>query len=124
VLDMPLRAKNYLETSCSAMFTCFLFRMARNGWLNDADKNESDVSAENVLDAAQKGWRGLCSRITQDADGNLHLSGICSVAGLGGNPYRDGSYDYYVKEAVVSDDFKGVGPFIFAALEAESAENA
>ena len=118
VLDMPRRDKNYLETSCSAMFTCFLFRMARNGWL------EPGILPETVLAAAEKGWRGLCGRITQDDDGNLHLSGICSVAGLGGNPYRDGSYEYYVKEPVVSDDFKGVGPFILAALEAESAENA
>jgi len=125
VLDMPRRDKNYLETSCSAMFTCFLFRMARNNWLDGADINESGVSAKDeILAAAEKGWRGLCSRVSQDADGNLHLSGICSVAGLGGNPYRDGSYDYYVKEPVVSDDFKGVGPFIFAALEAETAENA
>ena len=115
VLDMPLRAKNYLETSCSAMFTCFLYRVARNNWL----KGEG-ITSETVLAAAEKGWRGLCSRISQDDDGNLHLSGICSVAGLGGNPYRDGSYDYYVKEPVVSDDFKGVGPFILAALEYEA----
>lgn len=116
VLDMPQRAKNYLESSCSAMFTCFLYRMVRKGWVNES----AGVSKEDILNAAGNGYRGLCSRVTQDADGNLHLSGICSVAGLGGNPYRDGSYEYYVKEAVVSDDFKGVGPFILASLEAES----
>lgn len=120
VLDMPLRPKNYLETSCSSMFTCFLYRMVRNRWL-PADADNS-LSKSRVLSAADKGWRGLCSRISQDVDGNLHLSGICSVAGLGGNPYRDGSYEYYVKEAVVSDDFKGVGPFILAALESETVQ--
>ncbi len=57
--------------------------------------------------------------LVEDADGELHLEGICSVAGLGGVPYRDGSFDYYVKEPVVRDDFKGVGPFILASLEAE-----
>ena len=44
-----------------------------------------------------------------------------SVAGLGGEPYRDGSFDYYVHEPVAGNDFKGVGPFILAALEMESA---
>ncbi|PKL10623.1 MAG: glycosyl hydrolase, partial [Spirochaetae bacterium HGW-Spirochaetae-8] len=39
------------------------------------------------------------------------------VAGLGGKPYRDGSYQYYVREPVVEDDFKGVGAFILASLE-------
>ncbi|MCR4939660.1 MAG: glycoside hydrolase family 88 protein [Treponemataceae bacterium] len=117
VLDMPMRSKNYLETSCSAMFTCFLYRIVRNNWLPSGA--EGKLTRSSLLAAADKGWRGLCSRVSQDADGNLHLSGICSVAGLGGKPYRDGSYEYYVKEAVVSDDFKGVGPFILAALESE-----
>jgi unsaturated rhamnogalacturonyl hydrolase len=39
------------------------------------------------------------------------------VAGLGGNPYRDGSYEYYIRETVRDNDPKGVGPFIFASLE-------
>ncbi|MDD5077255.1 MAG: hypothetical protein PHS18_09205 [Sphaerochaetaceae bacterium] len=39
------------------------------------------------------------------------------MAGLGGNPYRNGSYAYYVKEPVVMDAFKGVGPFILASIE-------
>ncbi len=116
VLDMGSRAKNYLETSASAMFVYFLFKIVRKGLLAAA----SGFSREEVLSVAKKGYEGLCSRISNDESGNLHLSGICSVAGLGGNPYRDGSYDYYVKEAVVSDDFKGVGPFILASLEAES----
>lgn len=42
-----------------------------------------------------------------------------AVAGLGGNPYRDGSYEYYVKEPVRNNDPKGVGPFILASLEFE-----
>ena len=48
----------------------------------------------------------------------FHLGGICKVAGLGGNPYRDGSFEYYIHEPVVSDDFKGTGPFMLALSEA------
>jgi unsaturated rhamnogalacturonyl hydrolase len=49
----------------------------------------------------------------------VNLAGICAVAGLGGNPYRDGSYEYYVSEKVIANEYKGVGPFIMASLEME-----
>jgi unsaturated rhamnogalacturonyl hydrolase len=38
---------------------------------------------------------------------------------LGGVPYRDGSFEYYIGEPLAANDFKGVGPFIMAALEME-----
>ena len=41
------------------------------------------------------------------------------VAGLGANPYRDGSYEYYLREPRVSNDPKGMAPFILASLELE-----
>jgi unsaturated rhamnogalacturonyl hydrolase len=52
------------------------------------------------------------------------LINVVQVSGVGGNlrrdgSYRDGSYAYYVSEPVVTDDYKGVGPFILAALELE-----
>ncbi|MEC8786145.1 MAG: glycosyl hydrolase family 88, partial [Pseudomonadota bacterium] len=43
------------------------------------------------------------------------LEQVCAVAGLGGNPYRDGSFDYYMSEPIRANDAKGVGPFILAA---------
>jgi hypothetical protein len=43
----------------------------------------------------------------------------CKVAGLGGNPYRDGSYAYYTSTEVVQNDPKGVGAFLLAAVESE-----
>lgn len=113
VLDMPNRAHNYLETSASAMFVNFLFKSVRMGYVD----SETELG-KRMLRCACEGYAGLLSKVSEDEKGDLHLSGICSVAGLGGNPYRDGSYEYYIKEAVVSDDFKGVGPFILASLEA------
>jgi unsaturated rhamnogalacturonyl hydrolase len=41
------------------------------------------------------------------------------VGGLGGNPYRDGSYEYYLSEKVITNDPKGVGAFLLAANEME-----
>ncbi|MDR1748359.1 MAG: glycoside hydrolase family 88 protein [Spirochaetaceae bacterium] len=113
VLDQGKREKNYLETSASAMFIRFLYKMLRRGYVM-----QSDSAA--VRAAADKGYDGLLNMmLKEDESGELHLHGICSVAGLGGNPYRDGSFMYYVSEPVVADDFKGVGPFIFASLERE-----
>ena len=52
-----------------------------------------------------------------DENGNLHLYGICLVAGLGGANRRPGNYDYYMSDPVVKDDAKGVGPFLLAYTE-------
>ncbi|SHK53448.1 hypothetical protein [Hymenobacter psychrotolerans] len=49
--------------------------------------------------------------------GLLTLNGTVCVGGLGGTPYRDGSYEYYLSEPLQPNDFKGVGPFIMAGLE-------
>ncbi|MDR1108908.1 MAG: glycoside hydrolase family 88 protein [Spirochaetaceae bacterium] len=112
ILDRGQSEKNYPESSVSAMFVYFLFKLLRTGVLTE------DQSF--VQDAALAGYAGLLAhQVSEDASG-LHLRGICKVAGLGGNPYRDGSYEYYVNEPVAVDDFKGIGPFILASLEREA----
>jgi unsaturated rhamnogalacturonyl hydrolase len=75
------------------------------------------------LAIAQRGYRGVIAQLlTIDDRGRVNLNGVCGVAGLGGDPYRDGSYEYYIKEPVRSNDLKGVGPFIMAAVEMEDAQ--
>jgi unsaturated rhamnogalacturonyl hydrolase len=107
VLDQPSRAKNYLEASGSAMFTYALAKGARMGYLAPSYR----LIAERAFDGM------LATFVTAGADGLVSINGICKVAGLGGNPPRDGSYEYYVSEPVVADDYKGVGAFILAANE-------
>jgi unsaturated rhamnogalacturonyl hydrolase len=63
----------------------------------------------------------LQNLIKIDAQGLLTLEKVCGSAGLGGDPYRDGSFEYYVGEKLIPNDPKGVGPFILAALEIERA---
>ena len=53
----------------------------------------------------------------------IHLEKTVLVGGLGGNPYRDGSYEYYLSEPLRQDDLKGVGPFIMASVEMEIADD-
>ena len=50
-------------------------------------------------------------------NGAVTITEACAVAGLGGTPYRDGSFEYYVNERKQDNDPKGTGPFILAALE-------
>ena len=113
VLDKGGEEKNYLESSASSMYVYFLLKLLRLGLVPDAD-------VESVKTAADKAFQGLLKhKIRREDSGELHLRDICKVAGLGGNPYRDGSYGYYVGETICEDDFKGVGPFILAAMEWE-----
>ena len=112
VLDQPNRSGNYLEASASSMFAYALAKAARLGYI--------DTSYRAV---ATRAFDGLVRDLVKvGPDGLVSLTGICQVAGLGGNlrrdgSYRDGSFEYYVSEPVVADDYKGVGPFIMAAHE-------
>lgn len=109
VLDCPGREGNYLEATCSAMFSYTLLKGVRLGFL--------DASLE---DYARKVYDGLVATfITEDEDGLLSINQCCSVGGLGGKDNRMGDYAYYLSEPVRSNDPKGVGPFIWASLEME-----
>ena len=109
VTDAGARSGNYLETSGSSMFAYSFFKGVRLGYLDSS-----------YIAPAEKALAGIKEKyLRKDEGGELHLGGICSVAGLGGNPYRDGSFRYYISEKIRVDDFKGVGPFILACAEEE-----
>jgi len=108
VLDAPGRAKNYREASASAMFVFALSKAIRKGWLDRT----------TFLPVVERGYQGILRQFVDvDARGRVQLRSVCKVAGLGGTPYRDGSYDYYTSTEVVSNDPKGYGAFILASLE-------
>jgi len=110
VLDQPGRPGNYREASASSMFVYALSKAVRSGWLDRAVYGK----------VASRGHQGLLSEfVYPNADGYLDLKNVCKVAGLGGNPYRDGSYAYYTSTEVVKNDPKGIGAFILAAVENE-----
>lgn len=112
VLDQGNRTGNYLEASASCMFVYALAKGVRKGYLS-----------ATFLDMAKRGHAGIIKRFVEvDSQGLVNLSGICSVAGLGGNPYRDGSFEYYVGEPIVTNDHKGVGAFILASVEMEQLQ--
>ena len=130
VMDAPGREGNYLESTCSAMFTYVLLKAYRKGYVGT-----------KYRDAGIKGYRGIVNNFIRiNDDQTISLTNCCSVAGLGPaatdeviaamkqvnpkgsvkeNRRRDGGYEYYLSEAIRDNDAKGLGPFIWASLEME-----
>ena len=74
------------------------------------------------LDVARKAIDGLwVNAVRENEDGTVSLTNCCAVAGLGGTPFRSGTYDYYIHERIRDDDPKGLGPFILASIELANA---
>jgi unsaturated rhamnogalacturonyl hydrolase len=114
VVDRPQEKDNYLESSASCMFVYALDKGVRLGYL--------PVPYQAV---AKRGYDGILSHfVQQNPDGIYSITRIVKGIGLGGEPYRDGSYNYYVHSDVVTDDPKGVGAFLLASSEAEMAKTA
>jgi unsaturated rhamnogalacturonyl hydrolase len=102
---------NYMESSASCMFVYALAKGVRLGYL-----------PASYLETAKKGLQGIQKQFLEtDATGQLNLKNTCRGAGLGNNPYRDGSYRYYLSEPVVTNDAHGVGSFLLMANEMEKA---
>jgi unsaturated rhamnogalacturonyl hydrolase len=108
VVDKPKEPKNYLEASASCMLVYTLAKGVRKGYL-----------PVSYLSNAKKGYDGIVKQFIKAENGQANLYGTVAVSGLGGTPYRDGSFEYYIGEPVVVNDPKGVGAFINAAVEME-----
>lgn len=106
VLDMPEAEGNYLEGSVTSMLTYFLLKAVKEGYID-----------ASYLENAKKAYEGTLEHLIKVRDdGGVVLTPVCAVAGLGGDPYRDGSYEYYITEKQRDNDPKGFGPFILASL--------
>lgn len=112
VTDRPLVPGNYLEASGSAMFAYAFAHGANNGYLPAQFLGRARCTFQGVL-------RNL---VTLTPDGLVSLHHTCRGAGLGGIPYRDGSIAYYLGEPQRTNDMKGYGPFLLAAIELERSK--
>ncbi|RYG03212.1 MAG: glycoside hydrolase family 88 protein, partial [Chitinophagaceae bacterium] len=111
ILDKPTGTGNYHEASASNMFVYTYAKAVRMGYL-----------PKTYFAVAEKGYKGIKTEFIERINADkINLKGTVSVSGLGGKPYRDGSYEYYLSEKVVVNDPKGVGAFILAANEMELA---
>jgi unsaturated rhamnogalacturonyl hydrolase len=110
VMEKPGRKGNYLEASASSMFVYSIAKAVRLGVLPLTDER-----------AAERGWKGIQARFVKP-DGTL--TGTVKVAGLGGTPFRSGTYAYYTGEPTADNDAKGVGAYLLAESEMVQQERA
>ncbi len=111
ILDKPYQSGNYLEASSSAMFSYVFAKAFNKGYLS-----------KFYLKNAKKILIGLrYNLIKTDSDNLPRLYNTISGAGLGGKPYRNGSFGYYTSESKRINDFKGIAPIILASIEIEKS---
>ncbi len=111
-------AKNYIEASASCLFTYGFYKAMRLGLLEKTD----------YVRTADLAYNAILSDILYYEGSHLSIGQICASAGLG--PRRDagrtGTANYYLAGrdvTIVSNEGKGIGPFILASLEREKFYN-
>lgn len=112
VLDQGTRPGNYLEASASCLNVYALAKGIRKGWL-----------PKSMAPAATRAWEGIITQFVEVYKGNVDLNKTCRVAGLGNTEERDGTFAYYMREAIICNDLKGLGAFLQAAVEVEGLKS-
>ncbi len=112
VVDRADLEGNYPETSGSAMAAYAMMKGARLGMLEPS----LGETGSQVLD-------GIRDTYLRREDDGFHLDGICASAGLGEGPDphnrkdRDGTPEYYIREARMRDNQHGTGVCMMAVSE-------
>lgn len=114
LLQLPLRSElkgNYPETSGTLLFAYAAMKASR-----------LKIAGDEIKKAGIKAFEAVTGKYVY-FDGELPvLRNICLMAGLGGEPFRDGSAEYYLSEQIVENDAKGIAPYLMAYTEYNRAE--
>ncbi len=94
VPDKPKLHGNFLETSCSSMFTYFIESAVQHGYIRASYEAQ-----------ARRGYKGVLSMLNRDNDGRLHVQAICEGTVVGNQAY-------YLSRQVHTDDLHGLGAFL------------
>ncbi|MEV4318867.1 glycoside hydrolase family 88 protein [Actinocrispum sp. NPDC049592] len=94
LVDKGTTSGNWLETSCSAMYTFMLSRGVERGYLDPSYKA-----------VASKGYQGVLAKISLGSDGRTNVTDICEGTNVG-------DQSYYLKRARKTNDFHGLGAFL------------
>ena len=95
VVDKGSRSDNWTETSCSSMFTYTIDVAVARGYVSTSYQANAD-----------RGYQGVLAELTLGSDGRTNLANIS----IGTNV---GSYSYYVGRTRATNDFHGLGAFLF-----------
>jgi unsaturated rhamnogalacturonyl hydrolase len=107
IVDKGGKEGNYLEASVSSMFMYAFAKAVNKGYIDEKYRKVAEMAFNGIMK----------NLIVENPDKTLSLTKCCAVSGLGGNPYRDGSYEYYVNERIRDNDAKATGPFIMGCLQ-------
>ncbi len=107
LVDIMNDGRNYKECTVTSMMFYSFTKALQKGYI-------SKRKYSHVPQMIYNGIQNHLFRVGNDGDPNL--TGCCKVAGLGGKPYRDGSYEYYMSEPIRDNDPKAIGPFIMACI--------
>lgn len=104
VLDKGGQPGNWLETSCTALFSAAIAKAVH-----------MNILEKNCMSAAWKGFEGMVSHSLCIKEGKLNIGGVCIGTGVC-------DYNGYISRPVKANDLHGVGAFLLmcAALIEES----
>ena len=103
VVDKGEVAGNWHETSCSSMYTYMLWMGAKRGYL-----------PKRYAAVAQKGYRGVLTKLSLDKDGMTNLVDISEGTNVG-------DLAYYFARKRNTNDFHGIGAFLIMNEELGAA---
>jgi unsaturated rhamnogalacturonyl hydrolase len=103
----PGKEKNYFEASASCQFVYTVAKAARMGYIPDTKTSIANLGYKGIID----------SFLVENKINGYDLKGTVKVSGLGGHPFRDGSFNYYMSEPVILNDPKGLGACLMALNE-------
>jgi len=103
VVDKGDVAGNWHETSCSSMYTYMLWMGVKRGYL-----------PKHYAALSQKGYRGVLTKLSKDADGMTNLIDISEGTNVGDLAY------YFARKRNVND-FHGLGAFLIMNEELGAA---
>ncbi len=107
----PQADGNYTETSGTLLFAYSAVKSADMG-----------ISGKNILTAGLNAFSSVTEKYISPEKIPV-LKNICLMAGLGGADNRDGTEKYYLSEKVVSNDAKGIAPYIMAYAEIKKRQS-
>lgn len=98
VVDKGDAPENWLETSCSCLYTASIAKAVRTG-----------VLPEEYLDYAKKGYKGVIRSLEWNGD-DLLINNVCVGTGVG-------DYTHYINRGTSENDLHGVGAFLLMCTE-------
>jgi unsaturated rhamnogalacturonyl hydrolase len=105
VVDQGDRADNWLESSCSCMYSFFTARAVSKGYVDSSYKEMAIRAYEGILR----------EKIYIDANGLLNLKDISEGTGVSAD------YAYYVNRARNVNDLHGLGAFLMMCWQMEES---